>query len=208
MAKLRAAKSFLCQFHPNSFRPCNAILIPGTLETNGTVNWNVCLYYSGMTTTTPWEKIYNIGTLSNFLYVWWWPWDDTVHKIAANASGKLPQGPVVIPGHSLESQMTVRSSLLARSYTQIRKTHTHTQTRLLRSGSRLVHQPVSLYPPLCSWWCVWIRTEALELITRTATTLTTTMMMTMKIPQLGVQTLDRYPSQIATSVVCDFCADP
>lgn len=95
-----------------------------------------------------------------------------------------------------------------RSYTQIRKTHTHTQTRLLRSGSRLVHQPVSLYPPLCSWWCVWIRTEALELITRTATTLTTTMMMTMKILQLGVQTLDRYPSQIATSVVCDFCADP
>lgn len=83
-------------------------MIPGTLETNGTVNWNVCLYYSGMTTTTPWEKIYNIGTLSNFLYVWWWPWDDTVHKIAANASGKLPQGLVVIPGHSLESQMTAQ----------------------------------------------------------------------------------------------------
>lgn len=48
-------------------------------------------------------------------------------------------------------------------------THRHTHTRLLRSGSRLVHQPVSLHPSLvlvmlCVCVCVRVPTGAAELL--------------------------------------------
>lgn len=41
---------------------------------------------------------------------------------------------------------------------------THTRTRLLRNGFRLVNQSVRLCPPLCWWCCEWIGTGSLELL--------------------------------------------
>lgn len=56
----------------------------------------------------------------------------------------LPHGSVLVmllPRDPRRFKMTVHFSLRA-------ATHRHTHTRLLRSGSRLVHQPVSLHPSL------------------------------------------------------------
>lgn len=66
----------------------------------------------------------------------------------------LPHGSVLVmllPRDPRRFKMTVHFSLRA-------ATHRHTHTRLLRSGSRLVHQPVSLHPSLVlAMLCVCVR---------------------------------------------------
>lgn len=112
-----------------------------------------CVYYSGQAATNPWEN-YHPLTLFHSLYVWWMHWVYT-SNIAANAPRTLLKD----PWRSLELWQSCRSPVLARNDTQIRNTH----PRLLGNGSRLVHQSVSLYPPLCYCCCVWMRSGALKL---------------------------------------------
>lgn len=124
---------------------------------------------------------------------WQRPWDP-------------PQGPLEVPGalSAIVALLCLRAAPHRLERRVCARAHTHacTHPRLPRNGSRLVHQPVSLYSPLCccccsGCWCVCVCESGLGDCEATRTT--ATMMTRMKTTQ--PRTHDRPPCQISPGVV-------